>query len=77
MNKNNTFFDYQQVIMLLDDITNYVEAYLNYINSTKKDKIDIDEINDYISCVPEITEYIKDYIEHTFIFICKYEEENH
>lgn len=62
--------------MLLDDITNYVEAYLFYINCSKKDKIDIEKINSYISCVPEITDYIKNYIEFSYIKSCDYEEEN-
>ena len=59
------YFDYEEIIMYLEDIKGYVESYL-YLISTNDETIDRKEIDMYMSTIPEIVDDIIEFIDKIY-----------
>ena len=55
---NINYLIYEEIIMSLENIKEYVGSYLYLINTNDK-KVDKEEIDMYISAIPEIVDDIK------------------
>lgn len=62
-------FNYKKINLYLGDIKGYVSSYLFHLNNPHK-SVDIEEINSYLSIIPEIIELLHELIEDI------YEKEN-
>lgn len=61
-------YNFDDIIMYLDDINNYVDSILYYHSCSKKEKkkLYLPEILMYLSCISEITQDIKDYLYYLY-----------
>lgn len=61
-------YSFEDIIMYLDDIDNYVNSILFYhsCSLTRKKDLDLKEILMYLSCVPEIVQDIKNYLYNLY-----------
>lgn len=61
-------YSFEEIIMYLDDINNYVNSILYYHSCSLniKKELDLEEILMYLSCVPEIIQDIKDYLYNLY-----------
>jgi len=53
----NYFNNYDEIVMLLNNIDEYIDTIIYLIN-TKKNKIDVNEIKCYISTIYQVIDYI-------------------
>ena len=59
------YINYEEITLYLEDIKGYVESYLYSLNVDEKN-IDKEEINMYLSIVPEIINKIEELVDKIY-----------
>ncbi len=61
-------YDFDDIIMYLDDIDSYVNSilYYHYCTDEDREKLDIKEILMYLSSISEIIQDIKDFLDNSY-----------